>query len=687
MPPVVVSGRLWGTLCWLLVAVGGQAAALSLIDAGRSIRYQHYVPLAQLPSRPLAVGILVFQAVLVVWGLRSFPGSLLAIARRVLPGWRLPVLILATAASAATVGRDIPRFVSEAGLSTLIQLMSVVTIVLAVRALPDDGLRVLRTMFDRVLGADIPFGADVRPRLDRFAWVTAAIVSVGCALLSVIVYERHPHLLDEVVYLLQARTFASLRIALPSPPSPRSFELYLMTNGANGWYSPVPPGWAAALAAGVFVGAPWLVNPALAGANVLLGYLVLQPLYGRRAARVTTLLLAASPWSLFLGMSFMPHTFTLSCALSATLGVIATRRTGNVAWVWLAGAALGVMAAVRQLDAGVMALALGLWSIGVGGRKLRTAGTVGLVVGSLVLTVPLLAYNRHFTGKPGTFPIMTYNDATYGKGTNDYGFGKNRGMGWALDPNPGHGPVDGTINATLNISATQVELFGWSIGSLLLVYVLIIRGRLIAADRLMLGVIGITFTAYFFNYFAGGPDFGARYWFLMVVPLATLTARSALELGPLLDADAARGEVRALAAVSVLAASALLLFVPWRAVDKYWHYRGMRGDLPTVAQRQGVGRGLVLISGREVPDYASAFVYNPLDFRDAEIIYARRRDTATDSAVMSAFRDRPVWFVDGPSVSGSGYVVRAGPLPYAAAMRRVGRDSVDTVTDGSIPRP
>lgn len=61
--------------------------------------------------------------------------------------------------------------------------------------------------------------------------------------------------------------------------------------------------------------------------------------------------------------------------------------------------------------------------------------------------------------------MMAYNDALFGKGANDYGFGPTRGMGWALDPNPGHGPLDATINTTLNLAATQVELFGWGIGS------------------------------------------------------------------------------------------------------------------------------------------------------------------------------------------------------------------------------
>jgi hypothetical protein len=673
-------------LGWAVLAIAGQAAAVSLISAGHSIGYQHYLPISQLGSRPVPAAFLAAQALLVAWALRSQFDGLIARARSVLPGWRLPALVLATGVSAATVGREIPRYLSESLLSCLVQLISLCTIILAVRAIPSGAVSSLTQGFDRLLGPEIPSGEDVRPRLDRFAIVTAVVVTVVCALLSIVVYARHPHIQDEVAYLFQARTFALGRIALPSPPAARAFEQYLIANGPTGWYSPVPPGWAVALAPGVLAGAPWLVNPVLAGLNILLGYLILQPLYGRRIARLTTLLLAVSPWNLFLGMSYMPHTFTLFCALVATLGVITTRRTGHARWTWIGGAALGIMAAARQLDAGIMAAALGLWCIGLGGRRLRVTGTAGLVLGSILLTVPLLAYNQHFTGKASSFPIMTYNDALYGKGANDYGFGMNRGMGWALDPNPGHGPVDGTINGTLNITATQVELFGWSIGSLLLVYAFVFGGRLNRSDRLMLGVMAITFTAYFFNYFAGGPDFGARYWFLMIVPLAALTARGALWLGPLVGTPPTDSETRVLSGLTLLTLSAGLVFMPWRSVDKYWHYRGMRPDLRLMQAQLGFGQGLILVSGREIPDYASAATLNPLDLNEPVPIYARNREAASDSAVIAAFPERPVWFVDGPSVSGGGYVVRAGPLSAADALHRIASEPNPPVTGAAASR-
>ncbi len=668
---------------WAALAVSGQAAAVSLVKAGHAVGYQHYLPIRELPSRPLGLAIILMQLVLVGWGMSRDAATFAGASRKLLPGWRLPALLMAMAVSAATVGHDVPRWVAESALSLVVQLSSVGTVVLFARALPLAVVASLRRRFDALLGAHTEPDDRLRPRLDRFAAVTALLVTVVCALLSLVVYERHPHIQDEVAYLFQARTFASGRLALPLPPVPRSFELYLITASPVGWYSPVPPGWALALAPGVIAGAVWLVNPLLAGANVLLGYLVLQPLYGRRTARLATVLLAVSPWNLFLGMSFMPHTFTLFCALLGALGVITARRTDHARWTWLGGLALGVLAGVRQLDAMIAAAALGLWAIGFGGRRLRIGAVVGLVAGSMVAAAPLLLYNRHFTGRAGAFPIMTYTDALYGKGRNDYGFGANRGMGWALDPNPGHGPVDGAINATLNITATQVEAFGWSVGSLLLLYLFLCSSRLTRSDRLMLGLVAIDFAAYFFNYFAGGPDFGARYWFLMIVPIAALTARGAISVGSMLDVES--GGTRMLAGVALLVLSASTVFVPWRSIDKYWHYRGMRADLRGMARAQGFGEGLVLVSGREVPDYASAAPYNPLDLGAHQPVYVRRLDPASDSAAVAAFGARSVWLVDGPTTSHAGYVVRAGPLSAAEALVHISTPA--GVTTGGAASP
>jgi hypothetical protein len=88
----------------------------------------------------------------------------------------------------------------------------------------------------------------------------------------------------------------------------------------------------------------------------------------------------------------------------------------------------------------------------------------------------------------------------------------------------------------------------------------------------------------------------------------------------------------------------------------------MRPDVQVLAGTEGFGRGLVLVRGRRFPDYASAAAYNPPDPGADAPLYAWDRDPAARRAVVEAFPDRPVWVVEGPSLTGGGYRVIGGPL-------------------------
>ena len=154
---------------WALLAIAGQAAAVSLVKAGHAVGYQHYLPIRELPSRPVGVAIILVQLVLVGWGMSRDAASFVGASRKLLPGWRLPALVMAMGVSAATVGHDVPRWVAESVLSLVVQLSSVCTVVLFARALPLDSVASLRRRFDALLGAHMEPDDGLRPRLDRFA--------------------------------------------------------------------------------------------------------------------------------------------------------------------------------------------------------------------------------------------------------------------------------------------------------------------------------------------------------------------------------------------------------------------------------------------------------------------------------------------------------------------------------------
>lgn len=456
---------------------------------------------------------------------------------------------------------------------------------------------------------------------------------------------------------------------MPVPPVPEGFEVYLMDYKGDTWFPVPPPGWPIMLAVGAFFGLAWLVNPLLAGVNVLLAYVLLRELYRKGVARIAIVLLVLSPWYIFLGMSFMTHMFSLTCALAASIGVAWSRRSGKAVWAFAGGLALGMLSMVRPLEAVAMAGLLGLWAIGIGGKRLKISGTTGLILGALILGGVGLAYNAALTGDPLEFPINVYTDKYFGKNSNAYGFGPDRGMGWEQDPYPGHGPVDALVNSNLNVSSLNVELFGWSTGSFLIVAFGLCLGPLRRNDYLMLALIGAIYWLHFFYYFSGGPDFGARYWFLMIVPLVLLAARGIVLLAAKIDEKIEGGGARLWFAAAMLFVMTVTIFVPWRAIDKYHNFRGMRPDVRNLAESHYFGESLVLIRGDKDPDYASAAVYNPLDLSAPAPIYAWDRDPVTRKRLLQAYATRPVWIIDGPSLTRRGYEITAGPVPAAELLK------------------
>jgi hypothetical protein len=103
-------------------------------------------------------------------------------------------------------------------------------------------------------------------------------------------------------------------------------------------------------------------------------------------------------------------------------------------------------------------------------------------------------------------------------------------------------------------------------------------------------------------------------------------------------------------------------YFPWRAIDKYHNYLGMRPDVRLLADKYHFGKSLVLIRGERHPDYASAAVYNPLDLHADAPIYVWDKNPEVRMQALAAFPDRPVWVLLGPSLTHGGFQVIEGPL-------------------------
>ena len=657
---VVVSlGARWGALragAWAAIAALGQAAVLSLVKAGPSVGYQHLTSVADARREQPIEFILAATVVLVafVGVVRRAPAIVKWLSTRSL-SWAWLAAIAGGSIVAAAPSASPSKYVTELVLASVLQLAAMACVAIAVSELPDDLVSGLQRRLDRWLVA--PAGP---PRLDRFAWVLAAFVTIVSSVLCLTSYQGIPHIPDEIGYVLQARYFAAGLPWMSPPPVPAAFDTFLIEVSGDRWYSVFPPGWPLVLAIGVKLGVPWLVNPVLGGACVLLTYLLVQELADRGVARLGTTLLAVSPWHLLMSMSFMSHVMSLALALVTALGTARACRT--MAWrpALVAGLALGVLGMSRPLEGVAMALIAGGPLLVASIRRAKTGALIAAMAGTLLTGSLGLAYNAAITGSAMRFPAEQYFDREYGPGRYSIGFGPGKGLGWTgLDPFPGHGIADVGVNAVLNGFMINVDLFGWVAGSVAILLFGVFNARK-GFERLMVASMAIIVLLHSAFWFSGGPDFGARYWYLIIVPCVVMAARglTAAEAG-----DGRIAGVRTVTAAGWLSVLALVLFIPWRGADKYRFYRGVRADLVSWKSDARFRDGLVLVSGQRHPDWAGASLANEVQVGGSQMpVFAWDRDSTTRRAVMEAFPDRTVWLVDGPQQTGGGYRVTRGPV-------------------------
>lgn len=653
---------------WTALALTGQAASLQMIDAGRLIHFQHYRLFGELADKDIAPLILFgLQIVLVAVGVGKRYLTIKAWFVRIFKVWQLIAIafFLCLAGAAATPNFSI--YTTSILIAAVVQTINLANIILLIWLVPQESLDRLKQKVERFLSES----KSKKSSLDGFALLAALWTISLCATLSYFVYENHPHVPDEVQYLFQAKYLAAGQITVKAPPVPEAFAVYMIPENEARWFGIFPPAFPAMLAIGLKSGAVWLVNPLLAGWCVLLAYLFFQEIYSRPFARIAVILLCCSPWFIFMAMSFMSHVFTLAGALSAA--VLLSRAIRNQKFIYVFGAGLfaGIVYLTRPLDGVMVAVLLGVWTLfGFSTFKAKFTNATVLIIGTITTAALIFPYNQAITGSVTLSPSDAYYTNYFPEGVMSFGFGANRGFHWGLDAFPGHSLLEAVVNAALNIFLLNAELFGWGCGSLILVVAFTFAGAFRSKDFWAFAVIAVVVFGYSFFWYHGGPDFGARYWFLTIIPLIALTVRAIEWLGQtIVQGDAEfRLNPRVILAVAMLCALSLFVYIPWRVLDKYHHYLEMQPGVLELAKRNNFGKSLVLIRGEEHPDYQSAWIYNPLNYEGDAPVYAWDKNAEVRRQLLQVYADRQVWTIDGPTRTGGGYKIvqrpsDAGELP------------------------
>jgi 4-amino-4-deoxy-L-arabinose transferase-like glycosyltransferase len=184
------------------------------------------------------------------------------------------------------------------------------------------------------------------------------------ALVSRTVFERLPHLEDEVAYLYQARLYAGGNLVIDTPEPRRAYWMpFLLDQGGNR-FGKYTPGWSMQLSLGTLMGQEWVINAFLAALTVALVYRLGREIFNRDVGLIAAALTTFSPMVLLLAGTLMGHTAAM---FAATLFLYAywrleRARRHNLLWGALAGIGLGLLVANRPITGIAFAAPLILWS-------------------------------------------------------------------------------------------------------------------------------------------------------------------------------------------------------------------------------------------------------------------------------------------------------------------------------------
>lgn len=489
-------------------------------------------------------------------------------------------------------------------------------------------------------------GPDRMPRIPVAA--LAIFATVASAVLAWTAFDRVPHVEDELAYLFQARTFAAGTLWAPVPPEAAqpALEYYLLEVHEGKWISVPAQGWAIVLSLGVLIGAPWVINPILTGISVWLAHDIVRRTISHERADMVALLMATSPWVLAVGATLMTHSVMLVMVLLAWWCLI---RAGEgsaqraILLAFIAGLALGWSFVTRPLDALIVGGLTGLWLLR------RLPGGVGqvlaCVVGGVLSGSVFLLLNYGTTGDVLLTPQSDYLSRLWPDTKNAFGFGPNVGppaKSWgALDIWVGHSPAEGLLNLINGIASLNLELLGWTFGSLIPIWIVFIwRKRLTGFDRAMLVIFLALVGVLFFYWFTGTFYLGPRYWHTALLPFLVLSAAGIEAVKDRLP-EQYHGRLHCI--VMLLCAVSVVSFTSWRGVSKYDGYGGFTGDIRRQAQAAELSNALVFVSTNA--NIGSALYLNDPFLPEGKPIFLRDMGPEQNAAIIAAFPGREIVYL------------------------------------------
>ena len=446
-----------------------------------------------------------------------------------------------------------------------------------------------------------------RPAFPAFLLAVLAGLAALLTAISLGAFRRRPHLVDTIVQLFQAKIFAAGHAWVPAPEFGAFFVTQHMVVDAGKWYAQYPPGHPAALALGVWVGAPWLIPILFSLLSACLVIDAARRMFGEAVGRTTAVLLLLTPFFWFMGASHMNHVSShlyISLFLWCFVRRVApeprhTRGgTNGPGWLFVGGLALGAAFVTRPLTALAVGGAFALPALRVAGRGRRRTAVLA-AVGFLGVASLYPIFNAATTGHPLTTGyVRLWGDA--------------QGLGFHVSPwGVPHTPLTGVRDALIDLGLLQAFLFEWPIPALVPLGVVLAAGwpsvgseqadaRAGRWEGWLLGAFLAIPAAHIF-YWHRDAFLGPRFLYGGLPFLLPLLARSLHELRGRLGGrrPAWLGSVDAgtfaAALVGVAFLHSLAFGVPQRFRTYATSLDSLKRDLIVEAREAGIERGLIFV--------------------------------------------------------------------------------------------
>ena len=359
-------------------------------------------------------------------------------------------------------------------------------------------------------------------RSDWIALFLSFLAILAAYLVADRVFERMPHLEDEIAYVWQARLTAAGQVTMDTPPLAKKFLIPFVVDYQGKRFGKYPLGWPVLLGVGVKLGVRDWVNPLLAGLAVWLTYRLGQKLMGEAVGLLAAGLTLVSPFFLVNSGSLLAHPFGLVLSLAF---VIAWWDAVGEGRGWLAavtaGLVLGVLGLARPFSALAVAFPFGVCGVYVLVRGPAAARARVLLIGGIALLVAGL----HFVWQYAATGDAWLNPYTLWWPYDRIGFGPGVGV-----TEGGHNLRLAWINTRHSLRVGASDLFGWpGISWIFLpfgVWAARRNGRM-----LLTGSVVVSLLVFYLAYWIGAWLFGPRYQFEGLYSLTLLSAAGIAWLG------------------------------------------------------------------------------------------------------------------------------------------------------------